>query len=64
MFLQTVLADDEPLARQKLRQMLSEISGVEVVGEGASAAEVLEVVREISPQLRAIRRTKVCRIST
>lgn len=51
MFLQTVLADDEPLARQKLRQMLSEISGVEVVGEGASAAEVLEVVREISPQL-------------
>jgi two-component system LytT family response regulator len=51
MILQTVLADDEPLARLKLRQMLAEIQGVEVVGEGASAAEVLEVVRETAPQL-------------
>jgi two-component system LytT family response regulator len=51
MFLQTVLADDEPLARQKLRQMLSAIPEVEVVGEGASAPEVLEAVRETSPQL-------------
>jgi two-component system LytT family response regulator len=51
MLLQTVLADDEPLARQKLRQMLGERAGVQVVGEGASAAEVLDVVRETSPQL-------------
>jgi two-component system LytT family response regulator len=51
MKLQTVLADDEPLARLKLRQMCAEIQGVEVVGEGASAAEVLEVVRETAPQL-------------
>lgn len=51
MILQTVLADDEPLARQKLRQMLAEIQGVEVVGEGASAAEVLDLVRETTPQL-------------
>jgi two-component system LytT family response regulator len=51
MMLQTVLADDEVLARQKLRQMLGETTGVEVVGEGASAAEVLEVVRATTPQL-------------
>lgn len=51
MLLQTVLADDEPLARRKLRQMLAEIDGVEVVGEGASAAEVLDAVRESAPQL-------------
>lgn len=51
MILQTVLADDEPLARQKLRQMLAEIQGVEVVGEGASAAEALDMVRETAPQL-------------
>ncbi len=51
MILQTVLADDEPLARQKLRQMLGDISGVEVIGEGASAAEVLDIVRETVPQL-------------
>ena len=51
MILQTVLADDEPLARQKLRQMLTTIPGVEVIGEGASAAEVLDVVRDTTPQL-------------
>ena len=51
MVLRTVLADDEPLARQKLRQMLAEIPGVDVVGEGASACEVLDVVRETAPQL-------------
>ncbi len=51
MILQTVLADDEPLARQKLRQMLSAIPGLEVIGEGASAAEVLDAVRDTSPQL-------------
>jgi two-component system LytT family response regulator len=51
MVLRTVLADDEPLARRKLRQMLGEIPGVEVVGEGASACEVLDVVRETAPQL-------------
>lgn len=51
MILQTVLADDEPLARLKLRQMLAEIQGVEIAGEGASAAEVLDLVRETTPQL-------------
>jgi two-component system, LytTR family, response regulator len=51
MILQTILADDEVLARQKLRQMLGEISGLQVAGEGSSAAEVLEVVRETAPQL-------------
>lgn len=51
MILQTVVADDEPLARRKLRQMLGEISGVQVAGEGASAAEVLEVVKTTAPQL-------------
>lgn len=51
MILQTVLADDEPLARQKLRQMLGDIAGIEVVGEGASAAEALDVIRETAPQL-------------
>ena len=51
MILQTVLADDEPLARLKLRQMLAEIQGWRVAGEGASAAEVLDLVRETTPQL-------------
>jgi two-component system, LytTR family, response regulator len=51
MILQTVLADDETLARQKLRRMLGGIPDVEVTGEGGSAAEVLDAVRETAPQL-------------
>jgi two-component system, LytTR family, response regulator len=51
MLLQTVLADDEPLARQKLRQMLGQCAEVQVVGEGALASEVLDVVRDTTPQL-------------
>ncbi len=46
-----VVADDELLARQKLRQLLREESGVDVVGESASAAETIELVRVAQPDL-------------
>jgi two-component system LytT family response regulator len=51
MVMQTVVADDEVLARRKLRQMLAANADVEVVGEGASANEVLEIMRATTPQL-------------
>jgi two-component system LytT family response regulator len=51
MIVQTVVADDEVLARRKLRQMLAANADVEIVGEGASALEVLEIMRETTPQL-------------
>lgn len=51
MAVRAVLGDDEVLARQKLRQMLTADTGVEVVGEGASGAEILEAVRAAAPQL-------------
>jgi two-component system LytT family response regulator len=51
MVVQAVLGDDEVLARQKLRQMLAADTGVEVVGEGASGTEIVEVVRATSPEL-------------
>jgi len=46
-----VLADDEVLARQKLRQLLRDEPGIEVVGEGCAASETIEVVRATKPQL-------------
>lgn len=46
-----VLADDEVLARQKLRQLLKDERDVEIVGEGATAAETIELVRATSPEL-------------
>jgi two-component system LytT family response regulator len=47
----TVLADDEVLARQKLRQLLRNEPEIEIVGEGATASETLELVRATKPLL-------------
>ena len=49
--IRTVLADDEVLARQKLRQVLKEIGDVEVVGECASAHETIELAKLTNPDL-------------
>jgi two-component system LytT family response regulator len=49
--IQTVLADDEVLARQKLRQLLRNEPEIDVVGEGATARETIELVRATKPQL-------------
>lgn len=51
MTIRTILADDEVLARQKLRQLLREESEVEVVGEGATAAETIALIRATKPEL-------------
>lgn len=49
--IQAVLADDEVLARQKLRQLLRDEPEVEIVGECASASETVELVRLTRPAL-------------
>jgi two-component system LytT family response regulator len=49
--IQTVLADDELLARQKLRQMLRQEGEIEVVGESSTALETVELVRLTRPDL-------------
>jgi two-component system, LytTR family, response regulator len=46
-----VVADDEVLARQKLRQLLRDDRDVEVVGESATALETIELVRAATPEL-------------
>jgi two-component system, LytTR family, response regulator len=51
MSIQTLIADDELLARQKLRQLLREESDIDIVGEASTAREVYELVRATSPQL-------------
>ncbi len=50
MCLRVVLADDEVLARQKVRQLLRS-EQVEVVGECSTAAETIEVVKAASPDV-------------
>ena len=49
--IQAVLADDEVLARQKLRQLLRDEQDIEIVGECASANETVELVRATKPAL-------------
>jgi two-component system, LytTR family, response regulator len=46
-----IVADDEVLARQKLRQLLRDDRDVEIVGESASALETIELVRATTPEL-------------
>jgi two-component system LytT family response regulator len=46
-----VIIDDEPLARQRLRQLLHEAPDFEVVGECVDARHVADVVRELRPAL-------------
>ncbi len=49
--IRAVIADDEVLARQKLRQLLREESDIEIVGESATALETIELVRAANPEL-------------
>jgi len=51
MRLKVVIADDEVLARQKLRQLLELEDQIQVVGEGANAYETMDVVRFTCPDL-------------
>lgn len=51
MMIHTVLADDEVLARQKLRQLLRDEPEIDVVGEGMTASETIDLVRATKPDL-------------
>lgn len=49
--IRVVIADDEVLARQKLRQLLRQEQDVDIVGECATAAETIQLVRAATPDL-------------
>ena len=49
--LRTLIVDDEPLAREGLRNLLADASEVTVVGECGDGATALEVIRRDRPDL-------------
>lgn len=46
-----VIVDDERLARNELRKLLTEHPHIEVIGEAANADEAIEVIEKLSPDL-------------
>src|ERR1019366_914429 len=51
MALKTLIVDDEPIARQVLREELEQIGEVEVVGEAEDGNSALVAMRRLSPDL-------------
>jgi two-component system LytT family response regulator len=51
MGLKTLIVDDEPIARQVLREELEQIEEVEVTGEAQDGASALVAIRNLAPDL-------------
>src|SRR5436309_2397381 len=51
MKLRAIIADDEPLARERVRSLLSEEPDVEVVAECANGSQTLKATQEHRPDL-------------
>jgi two-component system, LytTR family, response regulator AlgR len=49
--LKVLIVDDEPPARERLRSLLAELAGVEVVGEAVNGAEALASAHELAPDV-------------
>jgi len=49
--LKALIADDEPLARRRLRRLLAEEPGIEVIGECSSAAEARALLESENPDV-------------
>ena len=46
-----LIADDEPIARARLRRMVEAIDGASVAGEASNGAEAIEMAGELAPDL-------------
>ena len=51
MKLRAIIADDEPLARERVRSLAAEEPGVEIVAECSNGAQTLKAVQEHRPDL-------------
>jgi DNA-binding response OmpR family regulator len=51
MTLRVLIVDDEPLARQRLRHLLAEIPGTEVVGECGDGTDAAKAIGDLAPDV-------------
>ncbi len=49
--IRTLIVDDEPLARERIRELLSRESDIDVIGECREGREAVEVIRRDKPAL-------------
>ena len=49
--LRVLAVDDEPLARERVSTLVRETAGLELVGEGSSGLEALDLITELAPDL-------------
>lgn len=49
--LRVVIADDEPLARQRIEDLLAKEKGIEIAATAATGDEAVEAIRRVSPDL-------------
>ena len=49
--MRVAIVDDEPLARERLRRLLAEFPGYEVVGEAGDGEQALVLIRQQNPDL-------------
>ncbi|HSW14239.1 MAG TPA: response regulator, partial [Solimonas sp.] len=49
--MRVVIVDDEPLARERLKRLLAEFPGYEVVGEAGDGESALDVIDDEEPDL-------------
>ncbi len=49
--MRVLIADDEPLARERLRRMVTEVAGAEVVGEAGDGRAALEACARLHPEV-------------
>jgi two-component system LytT family response regulator len=51
MKLRAIIADDEPLARERVRSLLADEPDLEIVAESANGAQTLKAVQDLRPDL-------------
>jgi two-component system, LytTR family, response regulator len=49
--IRTLIADDEPLARERLRALLARHADFEIIGECANGADTIDAISELRPDL-------------
>ena len=49
--IRTLVVDDEPMARERIRSLLSQESDVEVVGECSDGVQAVSAIQQLSPEL-------------